>query len=364
MRKYLAHTLLFSALAVLVIGINTAPAYAAVGDVVASFNVNSFMPTAACCSPGFFQGGIAFDGTSLYLDRFLDRDIYEVNPLTGGLIGTFDWAGPAGQFPNAMGFDAKRNGLWIGPSACTDEDGAGPLNDIAIYFHDFDTGVTTNEFDILSSLVNPATGSDFIGLCFIDGLAYNEGNIGTDADDEIWFSDDVNTNMGKFRPDGTLVTGYNTCVEVVGLCVGGAPSGIAIAGSNVYLGNDGGSDVFRASDTTPLVIDPVFGMFASVDNRVEDLECDPVTFSVEVIWVRSSPQGLAADNDVTAFEIEANSCSFLKPVGGMLLPIDTAALLIAGMQSSMIWILPVMGATASGIAGLYLAKAKYHKTEE
>jgi len=50
---------------------------------------------------------------------------------------------------------------------------------------------------------------------------------------------------------------------------------------------------------------------------------------------------------------------FGPPVGGELLPINTAALLIAGMQSSALWILPVLAGAAG--AGAYFVRTRQNK---
>jgi len=337
-----------------ILGLGTVPAYAVVGDVIAQHNVDGVNGLSA--AGNFCSIGLAFDGTTLYLDQCGDRDLIPIDPVTGLAGGApFDWAGPAGQFPNAMAFDMKRNGLWIGSQACTDEDGVGGLNDHAIYFHDFGTGVTTNEFDILGSLINPATGVSFVAVCFVDGLAYNENDPTTAADDEIWFSDDVSTNVGLFRPDGTLVMGYDGSTIDPSLSSG---SGLAIGGADLYMGNDGGGDVFRADAATFTFI----STFASIDDRVEDMECDPDSFSVETMWVRSTPQASPADNIITAYEIAPDTCGIGgqpgngPTVAGELLPIDSAALMIAGLQSSAIWMLPILAGAVG--TGAYIVRSK------
>ena len=70
-----------------------------------------------------------------------------------------------------------------------------------------------------------------------------------------------------------------------------------------------GGDVFRADKDDLSFID----QFASTSNRVEDMDCDPVTFApIEVMWVRHTPQGIPADDIITAHEIEPGTCG----VGG------------------------------------------------
>ncbi|HZX20449.1 MAG TPA: hypothetical protein VFF13_05535, partial [archaeon] len=240
--------------------------------------------------------GVAFDGENLYYNRCSDDNIYKINPVTGELLDTFDTG--ISLNPNAMAYDATRNGIWFGTQSC---DGTG----MPIYFWDLSDDSVTLEFHVTSATINPATGDDFLGFCFLDGLAFNANGSG-DADDELWFSDDVNPNLGVFRPDGSFVTGYDSTDTDPDLAL---LSGLAIGGSNLYMGNNGGGDVFRANSTTLAFVD----QFASEDERLEDMECDPNTFApTEVMWVRHTPQGNPADDLISAFAIESGTCG----VGG------------------------------------------------
>jgi hypothetical protein len=262
---------------------------AAVGDQVHQITV----PVSGADT--FCSVGLAADGSSLYYDRCGDQNIYKIDPMTGALEDTFDTG--IGENPNALAFDAKRNGLWIGTQSC---DVVGS----PIYFWAFDDDSVTLQFTIPSGLINPATGETFLSLCFIDGLAYNENDPGTDVDDEIWFSDDVNRNVGLFTTTGVLVNGYDATTIDPSLS---ANSGLAIGGDNLYLGNNGGGDVFRSDkNSDPLAL---IDQFASGDERQEDMECDPVTFdATEVMWVRTTPQGGEFPDVITAFEIEPETC--------------------------------------------------------
>jgi len=56
-----------------------------------------------------------------------------------------------------------------------------------------------------------------------------------------------------------------------------------------------------------------------------------------------------------------NECIEPEPpvVGGELLPIDSTALVLAGLQTSAIWMLPVLAGVAG--AGFYLVKFRMNK---
>ena len=76
------------------------------------------------------------------------------------------------------------------------------------------------------------------------------------------------------------------------------------------MANDGGDDAFRMDKNN----DPLLRgqQFATGDDRQEDMECDTVTFGVEVMWVGTTPQSKPAINLITAYEIEPGTCA----VGG------------------------------------------------
>ena len=274
--------------------LNIAMVSATAGDVVKVLG-DADDPLPVSGIPTYCSVGLAFDGTNLYYNRCGDSNIYKISPANASLVSTFD---TISLTPNAMAFDATRNGIWFGVQSC---DAIG----MPIYFWDFDDNSVTLVFHVPFGLLNPANGESFLGFCFLDGLAFNANGIG-DADDELWFSDDVNKNLGVFRPDGTLVTGYDATTVDPSLTT---LSGLAIGGSNLYMANDGGGDVFRASIPALALVD----QFTSGDERQEDMECDPNTFApTEVMWVRTTPQGGAFPDVITAYEIEAGTCG----VGG------------------------------------------------
>ena len=270
---------------------------AALGDVVHQLDASTFL------NPGYTNHcsvGLAFDGSSLYYNRCGDENMYKIHPVTGALEDTFDTN--VELKPNAMAYDATRNGIWFGTQACS---GSSPRK-MPIYLWDLDDDSVTLMFEVPETLINPATGADFLGFCFLDGLTFNANGPGA-ADDELWFSDDINPNLGVFKTDGTFVAGYDATDTHAGLST---LSGLAIGGPNLYMGNNGGGKVFRADKDTLAFVD----LFASEDERLEDMECDPITFNneangfKEVMWVRHTPQSVAADDLITAFEIEPKSC--------------------------------------------------------
>jgi Ca2+-binding RTX toxin-like protein len=287
--------LLAAAVAMLTLG--GRPASAAVGDLLRTLKPPSE-------APGFTNGcsiGLAFDGTNLYYDRCNDPNIYVATTTDADsdgdaeLVRQFDTGIP--ELPNAMAFDALRNGLWIGTQR------ADANGDMPIYFYDFATNSASVRFVVPDDLVNPATGNTFVGFRFIDGLAFDAGDPATAADDAIWFSDDVNPNLGKFDLAGSLIQGYDARTVDPSMS---SLSGHAVGGPLLYLANNGGGQVFRTDKSAnPLGTGQPF---AAAAERLEDMECDNVSFPVDAIWIRHTPQGVPADDLFTANEIEAGTC--------------------------------------------------------
>ena len=184
----------FIAVVSIALTIGAPGANAGVGDQVAQITA----PVSG--AEKFCSIGLAFDGSLLHYDRCRDPHIYQVDPKTGILQGSFDTG--ISENPNALAYDSTRNGLWIGTQNCN-------ANGMPIYFWDFDDDSVTHRFTIPFGLVNPATGQSFLFFCFTDGLTFNANNLDDPSDDELWFSDDVNRNIGVFKTDGTFVEGFD-----------------------------------------------------------------------------------------------------------------------------------------------------------
>ncbi|GFO81512.1 MAG: hypothetical protein A49_11390 [Methyloceanibacter sp.] len=267
--------------------------------------------------------GLAFDGTSLYVNRCSDPNIYKISPANGTLLSTFDPGIP--ERPNAMAFDAKRNGLWIGTQrgqAASQFGGCGNTG-MPIYFWDFDDNSVALQFVIPLSLINPATGQPFFfDACFLDGLAYRENEPLNNFDDELWCSDSVSVesrNIAVFRPDGSFVRGLDA--RSVDVSLDGNQTGLAIGANLVYLANDGDGDIYRADATAdPLV---QIDQFTSGVRWEADMECDAVSFApAHVMWVRSNPQGNQVNDVITAYEVEPGGCGTGPLIGACCDPND------------------------------------------
>jgi len=325
-----------------ILGLGTVPAYATVGDVIDVVSPSNFISSSGCSI------GLSFDGTNLYWDNCGLGFIYlsDTASPTVNLLDSRDFSAEIPELPNAMAFDASRGGNWV----CTQ----GPdATGMPIYFQDFQGTFGSFADDTVTKIftVTVPPAQDF-SFQFCDGLAINLNGAGA-ADDRLYFSDDVNDVTEIYDVTGVHIATIQNVPIDASLSSG---SGLAVGGNFLYLANDGGGDVFRADLSANPIQPPFVDMFTSGDDRQEDMECDPMTFApTDVMWVRTTPQGGANPNVATAFEIEPNTCGLGgtmtngPTVAGELLSIDSAALMIAGLQSSAIWMLPILaGAVGTG----------------
>lgn len=234
-------------------------AQAATGDSLASFDaaVTAGIPA---CSVGT---GIAFDGTNLFLSCWGSNVLQRVNAAThasGGAALTI-----AGMTDiKALAFDSSRGKIW----ACQ--------GNATVFLIDPVASTSVTQF--------PVAGCT-------DGLAYDG------ADDTIWASGDQSDTISHYTNTGALIASFSGMVAKLG---GRGNSGIAVGGTNLYLGNDGGSQIYQCDKG--LVACTL--MSTSATRRVEDLECDNVTFpGKNAIWSQD-----AYDRILTAWEIPAGTC--------------------------------------------------------
>jgi uncharacterized repeat protein (TIGR01451 family) len=207
--------------------------------------------------------GLAFDGTNLLLSCWNDNKIVAVSPADGHQIAIHSISGGSGF--GALAWDNVRHLLW----ACN--------------FHGTEVGTINLTTDTYTAA--------FSSLGCTDGLAYDG------SDDTIWSSADVSPTDEHYTPGGTLLMQFSN----VGKIGGCGNSGIAVGGAKLYLANNGCSQIYEvAKDFSTSTL------FASFPARLEDLECDNLTFFPKgAIWSKD-----AFDNILNAWEIPADSCLF------------------------------------------------------
>lgn len=211
--------------------------------------------------------GIAFDGTNLLISCYSDNTVTAINPADGSQVAVHSISGASSL--GALAWDNGRGLLW----ACS-----------GFY--------TVGTIDLTTNVFTAAFSGDWSNGCF-DGLAYDA------ADDTIWASQDVSSHVEHWSVTGTLLS--STSISgLIGAC---GSSGIAVGGAKLYLANNGCSQIYEAAKDFSSST-----LFASFPARLEDLECDNVTFvgaGKAAIWSID-----AYDNILNAWEIPTGACLF------------------------------------------------------
>jgi len=270
-RRLLAAAFAAALFAVLVL----APrAGAATGDTLRTITAAS---PSGCGTPSAVNTGVAFDGTNLIMSCWGNNDLDVVSPADGSLVKTVSVTGTNGM--GALAWDASRGKLW----ACNLE------NDHAVLI-DMSTGVAADQFQTDGCL---------------DGLAYDG------SDDTIWASDDAASTTQHLSVTGTPLNSFT-----IGTLLGGnGNSGIAVGGNQIFLANDGGSQVYQL----PKDFSASTLFFDYSPRRLEDLECDSVDFAPKgAMWVMD-----AYDRMLNAVEMPPGLC--ISGGGDKAAPVASAA---------------------------------------
>ncbi len=242
----------------------------ATGDNLASFDATATAGIPACGTG--IGTGIAYDGTNLILSCWGSNTLERVNATTHLNAGPVTISGASDL--GALAWDQARNRLW----AC-ESDGTVILIDVA--------GA------VVDNVTQPSFGT---GGC-VDGLAYDG------SDDSLWVSADVASSTCHYKlnpPAAPTLLGCPSNSGLIGSC---GNSGIAVGGPNLYLANNGCSQIYTVDKTFSSST-----LFASFPARLEDLECDGRTFSPMnkgAIWSID-----AYDRTVNAWEIAPGLCAF------------------------------------------------------
>lgn len=235
------------------VSLNAPPATAITGEILRSFDAQ--IPS---CSVGV---GIAFDGFQLIASCASTNVLSSFSPVDGSAIRQYPINGLSGI--GAISFDRAGNRMWLCDASTAD-----------VYTADLYSGEKNFKFH--------SNG------CF-DGLSY-DGIDGT-----VWASGDVDSVVTHYRTDGTVI-GTISVSGKLGSC---GNSGIAAGGSQLFLANNGCSEIYQMSKeggTSTRV-----GTYPA---RLEDLECDDVNFAgTSVIWSKD-----AYDNRINAFDVGAVDC--------------------------------------------------------
>jgi hypothetical protein len=253
--------LLVSALAAIIFGLALAPAgraRAATGD-----NLRNFAAAVPECASGTGTG-MAFDGARIYLSCWFSNVLERVSPADGSSLGPITIAGTSDL--GALSYDRTRGKIW----ACS------------------------GGSDVL--LINLSTNTaslQFTSNGCADGLAYDT------SDGTLWASCQTCNVVYHYTTTGSVIgpaSGYDVSTKLGGF----GNTGIVALKDKLYLGNDGGQQIYACSkDLVTCTLN------VTSPNGVDDMECDSKTFAPKTaIWSQN-----AFSRTLNAWEVPAASCN-------------------------------------------------------
>ncbi len=261
-------------------------ANAATGDVL-----RSFIAAVPACGSGTGTG-IAFDGSKIYLSCWSSNVLERVSPADGSSLGPITISGTADL--GSLSFDRVHNKIY----ACS-----GGFDVLLI-----DTTALTATFQFTTANGCAA------------GMAYDP------TDNTLWTGCNVCNVITHYSTAGAVI-GPAGGYDITGKLGASGSTGIAAGTTKLYLGNDGGNQVYQcAKDLSSCTL------MATSSSGVDDLECDNTTFAGKTaIWAQN-----AFSRTLTAFEIPLGSCSSApspKPCGdvnadGKVTPADLWLVLV------------------------------------
>jgi len=279
--------------------------------------------------------GIAFDGTNLLISCYTDNTVTKVSTLGVQIEPPHVIAGAT--FLGALAYNGANGDLY----GCSDFNKVGkitlgpPLSG---------TGTFAMVFDTSTISFVPVGGSGNGSGCF-DGLAYD--GTGTPS---IWASGDVSPTTEHYTLLGGAIKQFTNSLGSCPSNTFGGNSGIAVGGANLYLSNNGCSQIYTVNKTSYSST-----LFASFPARIEDMECDSVTFAPAhgAIWSID-----AHDNILNAWEIAPGLCAFgggAPAVGGTFDLISGGSGSRASSADTQRSSAPPIAALAGGLAAAALA---------
>jgi uncharacterized repeat protein (TIGR01451 family) len=294
-----SYIVLIGSVLALAVGASGAPAPAAAATNLVTSFVADHSGTACAgtnANPGtlptgMFMTGIAFDGSRLLLSCWGDNTITAVSPTNGSQLAVYHIGGSNLSF-GALAWDAQTGTLW----ACKHESV-------------IDSSVTVGTIDLTTQKWTPAfaTNPSPNGGC-IDGLSIDPG------DGTVWAGGDHALTIQRYTQSGVRIGGNIPVPSPVT-----HKSGLAVTGDTVYIADPHAVNTQQRIFSVPKqLVNDAFAqppvLVASYANRIEDVECDDVTFRNQgetVLWAQG-----ANDNLIRAWKV-SGSCGPAGPSLGI-----------------------------------------------
>ncbi len=133
--------------------------------------------------------------------------------------------------------------------------------------------------------------------------------------------------------------------------------GAGTIGTSSLLIEENVKDALGNNLASKQVFTDTIGNFQNPDHKTFPPQSQ-ITVNVNIVLAVASSNGQSLVDDIR-ITFSQTQISDNGPVGGELLPIDSTALMLAGLQSSAIWMLPVL----AGVAGIgaYYIKTRMNK---
>jgi len=241
--------------------------------------------------------GLAFDGTDLWYSSVLDPLIHKVAITGGPDITTIPAPAPGLDFVGELDYDFATNTLVV-----VSESFVRPINQISV--------INPANGNLLADCTNPTTGLESLAVAVDDGGNTFWSNGGLSQTNLIQYFLPTVPNQGACTPTGNSFNPTSVQISSVDFDIAGS-----------------------------FITDWAF------DGVVSDLNGNPLAPPVDFF-----PTGIIVGGMTTSHVPTV--------VGGDLLPIDSTALLLAGLQSSAIWMLPVLAGVAGSAFGVLYIKSR------
>jgi len=189
----------------------------------------------------------------------------------------------------------------------------------------------TGELTAISGSISDTLDVDMYRLCLTDASSWEALAQQTNLDPML-FLFDKDGNGFVMNDDNTPPGAYGSRIDETGSNVPATPQEVLLAISSYRnLPTDGGTDMANPVDFTEIQ----YALVGTVDG-----------------WDNDEPDSIGDYNIILTGFSQLDSCNV--PVAGELLSLDSSALVIGGLASSAVWMVPAVAGIVG--AGIYLVK--------